>query len=306
MNIGSCFSLPGKIETESLSVVILQMSPKISAATIEDVDKNIDKVFEYIDRATIGMPGFDLVMTPEIILNGFGAEFYKTALTVDGPQMQRLKDKCKQLGIWAVFGCFIDKEDGEFVRNCAVTINSEGEIVNIYEKTTPWIPLEPSNPGDEIQVFDGPKGSKIATIICSDGDYQDSWREAAVKGANVILRISDYMTPYQDAYEITNRAGAYFNRCYVVACNTCEMDEGFSLFGRSMVVNPDGNVITEAPVGIPYILKADLYPGLCSHIQKQSAMGNLIWQGKHRGAASPACPGVGKDKTMYEGLKDIK
>jgi predicted amidohydrolase len=303
MNIGNCFRLNGKIETEALSVVLLQMSPALSAANPEDVDKNIDKIFEYIDRATIGLPGFDLILTPEIVLNGFGEKFYLSALTLDSPQIQRLKDKCRQLGIWAVFGVFIDFKDGKFVRNCAVTINSDGEIANVYAKSTTWIPVEPSTPGDEIQVFDGPKGSRIATIICSDGDYQDSWREASEKGANVICRISDYMTPYQDAYEITNRAGVFFNRCYVVATNTSEMDEGFALFGRSMAVNPDGNIIAEAPIGIPYVLKVDLYPGLCDHIKTQSLMGNLSWQGNHRGASSPDSNGIGRDKSMYTYLK---
>lgn len=300
MNTGTCYSLSGKIETEALSVVLLQMSAPVEAQTMEDVDKNIDKVFAMIDRATIGMPGFDLILTPEIILNGFNGEhFMHTGLTRECSQMKRLQKKCKDLKIWAVFGGYVDFEDGKFVRNCAITINDEGEIVNIYAKTTPWIPMEASTPGDEIQVFDGPKGAKMATIICSDGDYQDSWREASAKGANVICRISDYMTPYQDAYEITNRAGAYFNRAYVLATNTCDMDGGFSLFGKSMVVNPDGMVITMAPEGIPYILKADIYPGLCEHMRVNSPMGNLIWQGEHRGAGSPDYPGVGRDRSMY-------
>jgi amidase/formamidase len=238
-----------------------------------------------------------------MVLNGFSAEFYKSAVTLGSSQITRLREKCAALRIWAVFGVIIDLEDGIFPRNCALTVNSEGEIANLYIKTTPWIPVEPFTPGDEIQVFDGPKGARIATLICSDGDYVDSWREAAHKGANVICRISDYMTPYQDAYEITNRAGAYFNRIYVLATNSSEMDESFCYFGRSMVVGPDGNIITQAPEGTPYVFKADIYPGLCDHIQKQAFMGNLRWQGNHRGASSPETGGVGRDKSMYSYLK---
>ncbi|MDR1916232.1 MAG: hypothetical protein LBQ58_06640 [Synergistaceae bacterium] len=303
MNVGNCYPLNGKIETEALSAVLLQMSPALSASSVSDVDKNIDKVFEYIDRASLGLPGFDLLLTPEIILNGFSAEFYRSAITLGSSQVARLKEKCAALQIWAVFGVVIDLEDGIFPRNCALTINPDGEIANLYIKTATWIPVEPFTPGDEIQVFDGPKGSRIATLICSDGDYLDSWREAAHKGANVICRISDYMTPYQDAYEITNRAGAYFNRTYVLATNSSGMDESFCLFGRSMAVNPDGSIITQAPEGAPYILKADIYPGLCDHIQKQAFMGNLRWQGDHRGASSPETGGLGRDKSMYSYLK---
>jgi len=299
MGIGNCFPINGKIETEALSVVLLQMSPAVSAESTDEVDKNIDKVFAYIDRAALGLAGFDLVITPEIVLNGFAEKFSLSAVTLESKQVKRLKEKCKAMQIWGVFGIMIDLEDGFFPRNCALTINSDGEIANLYIKTAAWIPVEPFPPGDEIQVFDGPKGSRIATIICSDGDYIDSWNEAAHKGANVICRLSDYMTPYQEAYEITNRAGAYFNRCYVLATNAAEMDESFCVFGRSMAVDFEGKIITEAPVGIPYITKAEIYPGLCDHIQKQAFMGNLPWQGFHRGASAPEFGGVGKDKSMY-------
>lgn len=111
------------------------------------------------------------------------------------------------------------------------------------------------------------------------------------------------MTPFENQYEITNRAGAYFNKVYVVAANTSEMDECYSLFGRSMVVNPEGDIIAQAPVGIPYIFKADLYPGLCDAIQKQALMGDLLWLREHRGAASPDTHGKGKDTTMYTYLE---
>lgn len=303
MNIGTCFPLQGKIETEALSVVLLQMSPKKGAENLDDVDENIDKVIGLIRKSVVAMPGLDLIVTPEIILDGSSSDHTKSLVTLDGPQVKRLRDICKELKIWGVFGAFADLNDGTFMRNVAITINDNGEIVNVYSKTNPWIPRETSTAGDEIQVFEGPKGARIATIICSDGDYIDTWREASYKGANVIIRISDYMTPYQDAYELTNRAGAYFTRTYVVASNTCEMDDGFCLFGNSMVVGPEGNVITKAPEGIPYILKADLYPGLCDHIRTHSLMGNLEWQGNHRGASSPDNAGVGKDKSMYEFLK---
>jgi amidase/formamidase len=250
----------------------------------------------------LGTPGFDLVATPEIALNGYSDEFYKSAVTLNSPQVKRLQDKCRDLQIWGVFGLLIDFDDGQYLRNCALTINDCGIIVNNYVKTTPWVPVESFLPGDEIQVFDGPKGARIASIICSDGDYMDAWAEAAHKGANVIIRIAEYMTPYQDAFEITNRAGAYFTRSYVLATNTVGMDESFCNFGRTMAVNPDGNIISQAPVGIPFIVKVDIYPGLCDHIQRQAFMGNLTWQGHHRGASSPQLGGVGRDKSMYTHL----
>jgi amidase/formamidase len=303
MNVGTSFALNGTVETEVLSAVLLQMSPAVLDSGPEATDRNIDKIFEYLDRATFSFPGFDLALTPELIVNRPGGDMSVCSLTLGSPQVERLKQKCRELRIWAVFGLFLDLEDGLFAHNCALTINDEGEIANLYCKTNPWLPMEPFTPGDEIQVFEGPKGSRLSTIICADGDYLQTWAEAAHKGANVICRISDYMTPFQEAYEITNRAGAYFNRAYVLATNTAEMDSGFCLFGRSMAVSPEGAIIAEAPVYSPYIFKVDLYPGLCDHIRQQSFMGNLAWQTHHRGASAPGERGLGRDASFYEHLQ---
>ncbi|MBV7389568.1 nitrilase-related carbon-nitrogen hydrolase [Enterococcus alishanensis] len=303
MNVGNCFPLPGKIETECLSVVLFQMSLAVVPKSKEEVMKNVDKLIEWIERAVTGYPGLDMIVTPEASLNGVGPHASLCCISLEGPELALLKETCKEYQIWLVVGACVDEEDGNFYKNCGITINDRGEIVDVYRKVTPWNPVEPTSPGDEINVFAGPKGARIATIICSDGDYQDNWREAATKGANVVLRLTTYMTPFENAYEITNRAGAYFNKVYVVAVNNSEMDDCYSLFGRSMVVNPEGDIITQAPVGLPYIFKADLYPGICDAIQKQAYMGDLIWLGNHRGAASPDMFGIGKDKQMYQYLR---
>ena len=50
------------------------------------------------------------------------------------------------------------------------------------------------------------------------------WREAAVQGANVIIRLDPLHGSAE--WEITNKSGAYFNQVYVVAVNcsgTAEM-----------------------------------------------------------------------------------
>ncbi len=307
MNIGSCLPLIGKIETETLSVAIFQKGAEVIAENLDDVNKNIDSIIEWLNRLTVAMPGMDLVITPETSLQGSAFNTWKAAITLDGNEINRLKEVCKGLKLWLVVGAYVMVNDDEYVKNAAITINDQGEIANVYYKTNPWIPMEPVSPGHEIQVFNGPKGSRIATIICSDGDYTEPWREAAYKGANIIIRISAYMTPYENAYEITNRAGAFFNHCYVVSANECGIDDGYCWFGKSMAVNFDGDIIAQAPVGIPYLMKVDLYPGICDAVQKQSLMGDLNWQSNHRAAASPDGKGIGWNKDMYSFLKsDIK
>lgn len=53
--------------------------------------------------------------------------------------------------------------------------------------------MEPWEPGDlGIPVCTDPKGCKLALIICHDGMFPEMAREAAYKGAEVMLRTAGY------------------------------------------------------------------------------------------------------------------
>ncbi|WP_271832078.1 nitrilase-related carbon-nitrogen hydrolase [Commensalibacter communis] len=302
MNIGSTHALNGKFEVEALSVVAIQILP-ISAQTMDDVEKNIDQLIAWMDRAAAGFPGFDLFFSPECALNGFGPAWSKTCVDLDGSQLQRLKDKCKELKVFGVFNPLVKEIEGKKACNTAIIINDEGEIVLKYVKTNPWIPGEGTYPGWSCSVVDGPKGSKLAVIICADGDYPEIWREAAVNGANVIIRVSHYMAPWDNAWEITNKAGAYCNQTYVVGANSVGIDEAYSYFGRSMILNPDGTIICEAPLGQSWMIKADLYPQIIDKMREEGVTNNFLWTYKNRGAAHPDFAGKGADATIYKAKK---
>ncbi|MDR1604462.1 MAG: hypothetical protein LBS10_06690 [Gracilibacteraceae bacterium] len=304
MNIGSIFSLNGKIETETLSVVMAQIFPG-SAANMQQVKENTDQVLEWMDKAAAGFPGFDLFLCPECCFQGYAPGFWPTVgMKLDGPEMKRVQAKCRELSVWGVFNPWIKPDDGKFIQNTAVIVNDLGEIVHSYVKMNPWLPGEPTYPGWHCNVVPGPKGSRLATIICADGDYPEIWREAACNGANVIVRVSHYMAPYDQAWEITNKAGAYCNGVYVVACNSAGVDETYTYFGDSMALNPDGTIFARAPKGIPWLLKADLYPGIIDAMQRNEGSQNYLWQFKHRGAAAPDFNGVGEDLSKYTHLSN--
>ena len=88
-----------------------------------------------------------------------------------------------------------------------------------------------------------PESNADHGFVCARSvPYPSGWRrEAAVQGANVIIRPTHYMDPWQNAWEITNKSGAYFNQVYVVAvnCSGTAENENFSCFGRSMILGPD-------------------------------------------------------------------
>lgn len=305
MNIGSLFAINGKIETEALSVAGVQYAP-IGAQSVQELEENTQTLLGYLDQAVSAFPGVDLVVFPEACIQGFApVNFEDAILTMESPQITRIRERCQDLAVWGVFSLLVWAQSGLCYENKTLIINNRGEIIHSYIKMNPWIPFENSRPGNKCTVCEGPKGSRLGIIICADGDYPEIWREAAHNGANVIIRPTHYMDPWYDAWEITNRAGAYFNQVYVVAVNTSGMAENEcrSCFGRSMILGPDGNIITQASNGSVGLIKADLYPGIIDKIHEQAVHNNPLYSYNHRGASCPDLGGLG-DGVSYRAYSD--
>ena len=305
MNIGNLFAVNGKITTEALSVACVQYAP-VGAQTVGELNENTETILNYLDTAVSAFPGVDLVVFPEACFQGFApVNFEEALMTEDSEQIKRVCERCAKLDVWSVVCPLIRSESGKCFKNTAIVINNRGEIVHRYTKMNPWIPFENAVPGTECTVCDGPKGSRIGIIICADGDYPEIWREAAYRGANIIVRPTHYMDPWNQAWEITNRAGAYFNQVYVVGanCSGLARNESRSCFGRSMIVGPDGNIITEASNGCPGLIKADLYPGIIDAMHAQAVHSSPMYSFNHRGASCPDLHGEGKDTTDYAAYK---
>ena len=299
MNIGNLFAINGKIETEALSVVCVQYAP-IGAQSSGEVAENTETVLDFIDQSVSAFPGVDLIVFPEACIQGFAPVNYEDAiLDADSPHIERIKERCRVLSVWGVFNFLLWTKERLCYENTAYVINDLGETIYTYVKKYPWIPFENSRPGTCIDTCEGPKGAKLGIIICADGDYSEAWRDAAVSGANIIVRPAHYIDPFQNAWEITNRAGAFFNQVYVVAPNTSGMakNETRSCFGRSMILGPDGNIITEGAAGTVCLIKADLYPGIIDKMHEQAVHGNPLFSYDHRGASCP------EESGRREGLK---
>ena len=93
--------------------------------------------------------------------------------------------------------------------NSGVILDDQGELKLYYRKMHPWIPVEPWEPGDiGIPVCEGPKGAKLALIICHDGMFPEMARECAYKGAEIMIRTAGYTAPIRDAWRFTNQANS--------------------------------------------------------------------------------------------------
>lgn len=119
------------------------------------------------------------------------------------------------------------------VRNISSLVTPDGRVAWTYDKAHPT-PMEPMTPGPEdVPVADSPFGT-LASVICYDADFPELMRQAATKGADLVL------VPANDwaGYENLHAEMAVFRA----------VENGYSMVrqsshGVSTAVDPQGRVL---------------------------------------------------------------
>jgi deaminated glutathione amidase len=95
-------------------------------------------------------------------------------------------------------------------------------------------------------------GVKVGLTICYDLRYPELYRMLALEGAQIItVPAAFHQHTGRDHWEVLLRARAIENQVYVVAANAHGIHpSGWISYGRSMIVDPWGTVLSTAPDGI--------------------------------------------------------
>lgn len=215
-------------------------------ATGEDLAAQTRKICAMVGKARRGLAGMDLVVFPEYALHGLSMDTNPAIMCrMDGPEVAAFRVACREHRIWGCFSLMEFNPHGN-PYNTGIIIDDAGELRLYYRKLHPWIPVEPWEPGDlGIPVCDGPNGSRLALIICHDGMFPEMAREAAYKGAEIMLRTAGYTAPIRHAWRITNQANAFCNLMATASVCMCGSDGTFNSMGEAMLCNFDGTILAE-------------------------------------------------------------
>ena len=260
-----------------IGVVQLQL-PVVS--TPEELRKQTDRIVEMVGKARRNLGTMDLVVFPEYSLHGLSMATDDAIMcSLDGPEVAKFKAACKEHKIW---GCFsiMELNPGGNPYNTGIIIDDTGALKLYYRKLHPWsapiaatqtpvslpacpsrvrphvgaVPVEPWEPGNVgIPVIEGPKGCKLALIICHDGMFPEMARECAYKGAEIMLRTAGYTAPIRSSWRFTNQSNAFQN--LMVTCNVCMCgsDGDFDSMGEGMYAAPS---LHTAPGCVPRLTGA--------------------------------------------------
>jgi len=269
---------------EGVVIGLIQLQLPV-VVTRQDLARQTERIVTMVGKARRNLGTMDLVVFPEYSLHGLSMDTNPAIMcTLDGPEVAAFKKACIDNKIWGCFSIMEFNPDGN-PYNSGLIIDDHGEIKLYYRKFHPWIPVEPWEPGDiGIPVIEGPKGAKLALIICHDGMFPEMARECAYKGAEIMIRTAGYTAPIRESWRFTNQANAFQNLMVTANVCMCGSDGSFDSMGEGMIVNFDGSIIAHGTTGRPdEIITAEVRPDLVREARIHWGVENNIYQLWHRG-----------------------
>jgi len=253
-------------------------------ATPEQLAAQTQRICDLVAKARRNMSSLDLVVFPEYALHGLSMDTNPEIMCrMDGPEVAAFRKACVDNRVWGCFSIMEYNPAGNPF-NVGIIIDDQGEIQLYYRKLHPWVPVEPWEPGDlGIPVCTGPKGAKIALIICHDGMFPEMARESAYKGAEIMIRTAGYTAPIRQSWKFTNQSNAFCNLMVTASVCMCGSDGTFDSMGEGMFCNFDGSIIAEGGGRPDEIITCEVRPDLVREARRHWGVENNIYQFGHRG-----------------------
>ena len=245
----------------------------IQLAADQDVSANVERAAALIRRAGESRP--QLIALPEMFLyRGPASGLRESASALPGPATEPFADLARTLDTWILLGSVAERSaDPARPYNTSVLLDPSGQICTTYRKRHLFDVSIDEGPSDRESARTTPGEASVVAVmqgvaqeadvriglsICFDLRFPEIYREMTAAGA-VVLAVPANFTEAtgRDHWEVLLRARAIENGAFVIAPAQCGIGGGVPTHGRSMVVDPWGVVIAQAPDG-PGVVVADL------------------------------------------------
>lgn len=218
----------------------------------ENINTAVNMVEEAVKR------GAKLIAMPECV-NYIGPENNINAEAIPGGYtFTTFSALAKKLNIWIQCGSIYEINDSDSrPYNSSMIINPMGELVAKYHKLHTFdVDIKDGPcvkesdrvcPGNEIVTVDTKEVGNIGLSICYDIRFCEMYRIMALKGAEIFIASSNFtMNTGKDHWETILRTRAIENGCYVIAPGQCGIKPKFQAYGKTVIIDPWGNVIAKA------------------------------------------------------------
>jgi predicted amidohydrolase len=204
--------------------------------------------------------GADIVVLPER-WNAIGsAELYRSVAEPlpEGPSVQAVRGWARAFDICIVAGSITERQPAtERVFNTSFVVDRSGQVGDSYRKLHlfdvevggfRYCESDTDDAGNAVVHCDV-DGLAVGLTICYDIRFPELYRLLALRGVDVVTVPADFtLHTGKDHWELLLRARAVENGVYVIAAaQHGTRADGRGAYGRSMIVDPWGTVLAQAP-----------------------------------------------------------
>jgi predicted amidohydrolase len=236
-------------------------------AFLGDVDANFEHAHEVVAAAV--QHNSDLIVFPELHLSGYSIGDVDADLSMQ-PDDPRIEKLARQAGPAGVLVGFVESGPrGPHTYNSAAFYH-DGRLVHVHRKLylPAYEPFEERNhftPGPSLEAFQASGDTRTAVLICNDAwqpqlaflAVQDGAKLLLVPAASAQSRFPEHYDSHEYWHDITHFYGRMF-QVFVVFVNRVGTEGALRFWGGSHVIDPWGNVVSEATQNAEDLVTVDI------------------------------------------------
>jgi predicted amidohydrolase len=282
--------------SRSITVAAAQLGP-IQMAESRSVA--VERMVRLMERAY--RRGVELVVFPELALTTFFPRHYREDIAavdhwfetaMPSNETAPLFAAARKYGIGFHLG-YAEMTEDKRRFNTAILVNPEGDILLKYRKV--HLPghaeYEPARKVQHLEkryfevgnlgfpVIRAPVGQlpgiNMGMLICNDRRWPEAWRVLGLQSVELVLLGYNTRSLNMEAAgfeahhlrvfhsHLSIQAGCYQNSCFAVSTAKAGTEDGCELFGHSIIVNPQGEIIAMATSWDDELITADCDLDMC-------------------------------------------
>jgi N-carbamoylputrescine amidase len=252
----------------------------LQARVLPKPEDNLKKTLQLAEQAV--KKGAKIICTQELFRSYYfcqeeNHEYFKLAEPTPGPTTEAFQKFAKKHDVVVIASIFEKRAAGVY-HNSAAVIDADGSLLGVYRKM--HIPDDPLfyekfyfTPGDlGFKAFQT-KYAKIGTLVCWDQWYPEAARLTAMQGAEILFyptaigwhpsEKKEHGENNHSSWEISQRAHAVANGCYVAAVNRVGHEapaggDGIEFWGQSFVSGTSGQILAKGSVDKDEVLVVEV------------------------------------------------
>jgi deaminated glutathione amidase len=221
-----------------------------------DPEANVRTAARLADQAAV--EGARLIALPEYLqFRGSDDGYRASARPIPGPFSDAFAAVARERKVWILAGSLAEAGPHNRPFNTSILLDPAGQIAASYRKIHLFDVAIENGPADresdrvtagEQAVVADVDGTRLGLSICYDLRFPELYRALAAAGAEILAVPANFLERTgRDHWAVLLRARAIENGAYVIAPAQVGGAPGFPAHGRSMIVDPWGTIVAQAP-----------------------------------------------------------